>query len=498
VNILLSSICLESGTDIQLALYYLKAFLLKGRARLQISPAVKIQTFTENEKSARILKKILAQKPDVIGFSCYLWNIEKTLRVCRALKKKDPKPVIVLGGPEVTPRAEEILGKENAVDIVVRGEGEQGFAECVDRISAGSEGLSGVKGISFRQQGKVIHNLDRPQMYDLGVIPSPYLTGIMDLTDKNIVDVPIETARGCSSRCGYCYYHKNFPRVRFFPISRIEKELKLILSRKPREVYLMDATFNSHPARAKEVLKLFIKYNRGSCLHVELKAELIDEDMAALLHAAQAYNIEIGIQSIHSITLRAVNRRFNKNMFKRGIHLLNKHKLFYEIQLIDALPFQSYEALKRSLDWLYDLHPAKVAIFRLCLLPGTSLRLAARRYGIVYSPVAPYKATRSISMSASEVLKIERLRYALGRLYDSQVFQNTLYALKQKAGIRISDVLDDWIGWFSRLPRHNMITPDGLNKRLPIFLKYECRKHGVSGLFEELLPGLLKDLSGSD
>ena len=178
-----------------------------------------------------------------------------------------------------------------------------------------------------------------------------------------------------------------FPVVRFFPLSRVEKELKLILSRKPREVYLMDATFNSHPARAKKVLKLFIKYNRGSCLHVELKAELVDEEMARLLRAAQAFNIEIGIQSIHSKTLRAVNRRFNKKMFKRGIRLLNKYGLFYEIQLIDALPFQSYAALKRSLDWLYDLHPVKVAIFRLCLLPGTSLRLAARRYGIVYSPV---------------------------------------------------------------------------------------------------------------
>jgi radical SAM superfamily enzyme YgiQ (UPF0313 family) len=491
----LSSICLESGTDIQLALYYLKSFLLKERIPRQIPPAVKIQTFNENKKDAFILKKILAQKPDVIGFSCYLWNIEKTLRVCRALKKNDPKPVIVLGGPEVTPRAEDILERERAIDIVVRGEGEQGFAECADRIAAGSNDLSGVKGISFRQQGKVIRNPDRPQMDDLGVIPSPYLTGIMDLADKNIVDVPLETARGCSYRCGYCYYHKNFPRVRFFSLSRIEKELKLILSRKPREVYLMDATFNSHPARAKEVLKLFIKYNRGSCLHVELKAELVDEEMAALLHAAQAYNIEIGIQSIHTKTLRVVNRRFNKKMFKRGISLLNKHKLFYEIQLIDALPFQSYAALKRSLDWLYDLHPAKIAIFRLCLLPGTSLRFAARRYGIAYSPSAPYKATRSNAMSASEVLKIERLRYALGRVYDSQVFQNTLYAFKQKAGIRISDVLDDWIVWYSRLPGHDRITPDGLNKRLPVFLKYVCQKRGVSNLFQELLPGLLKDLS---
>ena len=495
MKILLSSICLESGTDIQLALYYLKGYLLYNHPKLKSAYSVQIKTFNENRNVPYIVRAILRQNPGIVGFSCYLWNIDKTLSVCRGLKIKKPELVIVLGGPEVTPRAGEILENEKAVDIVVRGEGESTFAGCVDHIAGRRADLSGIQGISFRQRGRAVNNPDRPQMDDLSKVPSPYLTGVMDLADKNIVDVPIETTRGCSYRCGYCYYHKNFPRVRFFPLSRIERELKAILSRKPREVYLMDATFNSHPARAKEVLKLFIKYNRGSCLHVELKAELVDEEMAALLRAAQAFNIEIGIQSVQAKTLKAVNRRFNKKMFKRGIRLLNKYGLFYEIQLIDALPFQSYAALKRSLDWLYDLRPVKVAIFRLCLLPGTSLRLAARRYGITYSPAAPYKATSSNAMSSREVLKVERLRDALGRLYDSQVFQNTLYALKRKAGIRVSDVFDDWIAWIGLLPGYRRITPDGFNRRLPVFLKYLCRKRGVPALYPALLAGLLENLS---
>ncbi|MFA5100038.1 MAG: DUF4080 domain-containing protein, partial [Candidatus Omnitrophota bacterium] len=509
-------ICLESGTDIQLALYYLKGYLLHKRFLRKPACNIQIKTFNEICGVSNIVRAILRQKPALVGFSCYLWNIEKTLRVCRELKENDPTLVVVLGGPEVSPRAEEILKKYRFIDIIVRGEGEETFAQCIDRI-ANKAGLSGVEGISFRQQGpaarnsvrpqervarnrgrpqeRVISNPDRMQMKRLTGIPSPYLSGLLDPGGKDIVDVPLETTRGCSSRCGYCYYHKNFSRVRFFPLARVENELKLILSRKPREVYLMDATFNSHPARAKKILKFFIKYNRGSCLHVELKAEFVDEEMARLLRAAQAFNIEIGIQSIHAKTLRAVNRRFNKKMFARGIRLLNKYGLFYEIQLIDALPFQSYVDLKRSLDWLYGLHPVKVAIFRLCLLPGTSLRLAARRFGIVYTAIAPYNAIRSNAMSAGEVLRIERLRDALGRLYDSQVFQNTLYALEQKGRIRISDVFDGWISWFNSLPSHNRITPDGLNRMLPVFLRYVCRSHGISCLYPELLPGLLKDLS---
>jgi radical SAM superfamily enzyme YgiQ (UPF0313 family) len=495
VKILLSSICLESGTDIQLALYYLKGYLLYKHSSSRLPYSIQIKSFYEYQDVPYIVRTILRQNARIAGFSCYVWNIEQTLRVCRELKKKDPKLVVVLGGPEVTPRAGEILDKENAIDIVVRGEGEEAFAQCVERIARHGADLSGVKGVSFRHQGRVINNPDRPQMNDLSRIPSPYLSGIMDLRDKNIVDVPLETSRGCVYRCHYCYYHKNFPRVRAFPISRIEKELIVILSRKPREVYLMDATFNSNTVRAKKVLKLFIKYNRGSCLHVELKAELVDDEMAGLLRKAQAFNIEIGIQSTNAKTLKAVNRGFNKKMFERGIGLLNKYGLFYEIQLIGALPYQTYDSLKRSLDWLYGLHPVKVVVFPLAMLPGTTLRQAAGRYGIEYSSRAPYNAYKSNAMSCADVKRVERLRFAMERLYDSQVFQNTLYELKKKAGIRISDVFEDWIEWFSRLPGRHRITPDGLNGRLPVFLKYACRKHGASRPYPYFLQGLLKNLS---
>jgi radical SAM superfamily enzyme YgiQ (UPF0313 family) len=480
VKILLSSICPESGTDIQLALYYLKGFLLQQAVLKQSLSAVHIRVFNEIQTPAYISNKILVLKPDVAGFSCYLWNIEKTLAVCRLLKKRAPQIVIVLGGPEVTPRPQEILEKEAAVDIVVRGEGEASFAACVDRVARNSSDFSGIRGISFRQQGKAVNNPDRPQISRLGAIPSPYLSGLADLRDRNIVDVPLETMRGCSSQCRYCFYHKNFPRVRFFPLARVEKELTRILLRRPHEVYLMDATFNAYPARAKKILKIFIRHNRGSNLHVELKAELIDEEMVKLLRKARAFNIEIGIQSTNPQTLKAINRQFDKKRFEKGIRLLNTYGLLYEIQLIDALPYQSYNDLKDSLDWLYSLHPVKVIIFRLAILPGTELRKDAKRYGIEYGRKAPYNAYQSSVMSREEVLKVERLRSAMERLYDSQVFQAALYALKEKHGLRISDILDDWIAWQSRLRGARRITPEGFNRRLHAFSAYVCRRRRIS------------------
>lgn len=492
MKILLSSICLETGTDIQLSLYYLKSYLL--RKQKKETPRILIRVFNEGQKDSDIVAAIIKSSPGMVAFSCYVWNIRKILRVCYLLKQMNPSVKVVLGGPEASPCAEEILAGNKCIDFVVRGEGEVTFAELADTVSLGRQDFAFIKGLSFRTSKVIIHNLDRPHLVDLEMIPSPFLSGLVNLKDKNIVDVPLETTRGCMFRCHYCYYHKNFPKVRYFSLSRVERELKLILSHKPHEVYLMDATFNANPARAKKILRMFIKYNKGANLHVELKAELVDEEMARLLWRAKAYNIEIGIQSTNQKTLVAINRSFQKEKFARGIGFLNRYKLYYEIQLIDALPYQSYRDLLKSLDWLYALHPAKVIIFRLAMLPGTVLRQRAADYGIRYHRTAPYNASASNMMTRFDMQRIERLRFAMDRVYDSGVFQKTLYALESQGRLSMSEVLEDWVRWEHKFKKHGYEYVEFLNKKLPDFLKYYCRLRGKMHQYNVLLPGLRKSL----
>ncbi|HOW42362.1 MAG TPA: cobalamin-dependent protein [Candidatus Omnitrophota bacterium] len=495
MKILLSSICLETGTDLQLALYYLKGYLLKRRFPGLSAAHVAIRVFNERASLPAVARTILEYKPGIVGFSCYLWNIAAILKLCRLLKRRAPQMKIVLGGPEASPRAREILEREKTVDAVVRGEGEAAFAELVEAFCRDERALVQVQGISFRRGAGIISTPDRRTIVSLGAIPSPYLSGLVDLKDRNIIDVPLETTRGCALRCGYCYYHKNFPAVRHFPLRRVERELKLILSRQPREVYVMDATFNADRRRAMTILELFRKYNRSSTLHVELMAELVDEPMARALARARALNIEIGLQSVNPRTLKALHRPFNKERFAGGIELLNAHKLIYEIQLIDALPYQTYAHLMEALDWLYALHPARVVILRLAVLAGTALRQQAAAFGIEHSAQAPYYARKSRVMSAADMQKLERLRFAMERLYDSQVFQKTLYALKDAAGLKISSVLESWITWESRIRRRGFDYPLQLNRKLPEFLEFLLRRQNKMRFFEPLVTGLRRELA---
>jgi hypothetical protein len=190
-----------------------------------------------------------------------------------------------------------------------------------------------------------------------------------------------------------------------------------------------------------------------------------------------------------------MNRCFNREKFKKGIRLLNKYNLFYEIQLIDALPFQSYADLLRSLDWLYAMRPARVTIFQLAMLPGTALRERARSYGIIYDRRPPYYARKSFAMAGREVLKVGALRFAMERLYDSHVFQETFFGLKSKGEIKYSEIFEDWVRWEKRFKRRCRDYPVFLNRHSPEFLEYTCRRRGKLAVFKKLLPVLKNTLA---
>lgn len=476
---------------IQLALYYLKAYVKKYGNYRPSELSIDIEIFPPHAETPSIAKDIIDKHPDIVGFSGYIWNIQKILKTASILKKYNPKIKIILGGPEVSPRPGEVLKQERPIDIVVRGEGEETFLELIKSFIHQQTELSAIKGISYRnQRQEIFTNPDRPLIDDLNLIPSPYLEGLIDL--KKVTMAPTETMRGCYYRCNYCYYHKEFNKLRFFSLDRIEAELKYILGKEAADVYLMDPTFNTASRRAKDILRIFIKYNKRSRLHVELRIELLDEEMAELLRQAKANFIEIGIQSINSKVLRLVNRTaLKRNVLEKNLKLLNKKNLFFQVHLIDGLPAHTYSDIKKSLDWLFKFHPAQVLIMKLMLLPGTYLRQNAQRLGIKYYPNPPYYFYKSATLSKYDLKRIEKLRYAMSLLYDCGLLRNGMYLLKDKLKINFSDIFEEWINWINKPLRY---TKRSLPKQTPRFVKYLCNKYKDYALYNIIYPTIKNDL----
>lgn len=196
-----------------LALGYLKAYALKdnfikGNSEIEI-----IDFDTEMLNVQQVVYYLSQMRPDIIGFSCYCWNIDKVLDTSRIIKTLYPEIQIVFGGPEVGPVGMKYLTENTFIDVVIKGEGEITFAELLKHY-LGRGGLAEIAGISYRIDDRIHENPERPPIEDLSEIPSPYLEGILAPRDKVTY---IETYRGCMFKCHYCFEGKHLPKLRFFP-----------------------------------------------------------------------------------------------------------------------------------------------------------------------------------------------------------------------------------------------------------------------------------------
>lgn len=449
-NILLTTICPGEIRNIQLALYYLKAYFIRNSAESN-SVNIHILSFLPSDRIESIIYQINKKKPHIIGFSCYVWNITNILKIARYIKEHLPNVKIVFGGPEVSPRAFKLIKNYKFIDIVVIGEGEETFKELLELWLNNKCDLNTVDGIVSRKEDKVLINNRRLPIPNLDEIPSPYLGKFIDDKDlKSNRSIPLETMRGCVYKCHYCYYHKEFSNIRYFSLWRVERELKYLLKKEPREIYLMDPTFNINAKRAKQILKLFIKYNKKTNLHVELKAELLDKEMIELLYQAKTNHIEIGVQSTNRKTLKLINRQFDAVSFKKNILLLNKKKIVYEIQLIDGLPGDNYKSLKKSIDWLFALRPPQIKIMRFMLLPGTYLRQQAKVFKIKYNLYPPYYSIKSDTFSREDLIRVGDLRKTIRFLYNGTFFKNFIFAMVEKLGLKFSTIFEEWNSWMKK------------------------------------------------
>jgi hypothetical protein len=157
-----------------LALLYLKAYVVE-RLGLRADD-VAILEFPADTTSGEIAAAVLAPAPDVVGLSCYVWNVRTLAAACREIKARRPGARVVLGGPEVGPVASRVLEAHRAVDVVVRSEGERPFAELVKRWIAGA-GIDGVEGVAFRRDDSVHETADAQILTDLNQLPSLWRKG---------------------------------------------------------------------------------------------------------------------------------------------------------------------------------------------------------------------------------------------------------------------------------------------------------------------------------
>jgi len=393
--------------NVPLAAAYLKLYAQRVKniaAEIELLPS----SLADGWGDAAILREITDRRPDVLGLSCYLWNVERSLFLAQQVKRRLPHVRVVVGGPEITPDNAWVL-EHPAVDYAVMGEGEQTFAELLRYLTETSEGKTSDPVIAglWNGRNRAIPP-PRRQLAHLNDVGRVYLEGVLDPAPYD--SLFLETIRGCVFKCGFCFYPKSFDRLAYLDDDLAAANLALARRAGVSEVFLLDPTLNQR-RDFTEFLKLLVAGNsdRSFTYSAELRAEGIRAEHARLMADAGFAEVELGLQSIDRTAQTLMHRTVNLPAFERGVRAMLEAGIRARVDLIVGLPGDTADSVRRGLDYLANSRLyTEIQVFRLAVLPGTDFRRRHRELGLEFQPHPPYHVLRTPTLSSDEISDLMR------------------------------------------------------------------------------------------
>lgn len=404
-----------------LALRYLSRFQNNNQKH-----HVETMEFTINQRLDFIAEELFRKQPDVVLFSCYIWNVEMLRQLCPILKKIMPDCVIGFGGPEVSYESETFLGENPAVDFVMRGEGELVFTKYLEHLDAGNPATLGeIESLTYRQNGEIFST---PQMHpmDLALLPFPYEDDFSDVQNQIIY---YESSRGCPYHCGYCLSSVE-NGVRFVPLDKVLPDLQKFLDKNVPQVKFIDRTFNCRKSHAMAIWKYLHEHDNGvTNFHFEITADLIDQETIDFLKTVRKglFQFEIGVQSTNPQTIRAINRNVDFAALSEIVQQIKDGgNIHQHLDLIAGLPYEDYDSFGRSFNDVYALHPEQLQLGFLKVLKGSMLHQKQKEFEIVYHDTAPYEVLTTHELPYADTLRLKYVEEMVETYYNSGRFLHTL------------------------------------------------------------------------
>jgi len=446
----------------------------------------KLTEYSINDNILSAERDIILSKPDIIAFSCYIWNIEFILKLAADVKKALPHTVIVFGGPEVSFDAVQILDKYPFVDYVVKGEGEISFPALISYLCKTSSLPE--NGIAYRNNGEIC---DTPPavLPDFSLIPFPYSEEIINELNGRIIYY--ESSRGCPYSCKYCLSGEK-GRVRFKNVADVKRDLKFFSDCKVTLVKFVDRTFNADRRRAREIWEYIASLNTETRFHMEITGELLDDETLELLKRVNPKNLqfEIGVQSTNPQTLSAIDRACHTDiLFSNISRLLLETDIHIHLDLIAGLPFENFDSFRTSFNDVLSLNPHVLQLGFLKLLKGSAMRVEADVHGMIYRDYSPYEIISNKYISADEVLFLKDVDYVFDKFYNSASFNKTFDYLFSVYSDKFS-VFSDIVNFF----REKSYINASFSKQRLYDVLYECFSHHGSAFEEALRYDLIDSL----
>lgn len=407
-----------------LAVYSLRAYAKVFQEQIEIGE------YTINNRVDYILEQIYKAKPDVLCFSCYIWNIGYVEDLITEYHKLCPEVPIWVGGPEVSYEVETFLEEHPQVTGVMIGEGERTFQQLCEYYVNQNGTLKELNGIAYKDpvSGEVIFTQPQEPM-NMSDIPFCY-DHIENFENRIIY---YESSRGCPFNCSYCLSSID-KKLRFRDTELVKKELAFFIEKKVPQVKFVDRTFNCKHDHAMEIWRFVKEHDNGiTNFHFEISADLLNEEELALIHDMRPglLQLEIGVQSTNEPTIREIHRTMKLELLKDIVRKIQSGGNIHEhLDLIAGLPYEDYAAFAKSFDEIYELKPNQLQLGFLKVLKGSYMYEHAAEYEIVYHEKTPYEVMKTKWLSFDDILKIKQVEEMLEVYYNSGQFEITMKVLE--------------------------------------------------------------------
>lgn len=398
-----------------LAIRYLKAYTAPMEYECSILE------FSINDRKERILERILIEKPQVVAFSCYIWNIEYVNNLAEHIKLIYPSIEILYGGPEVSYDSNSFL-ENSSGDYVIEGEGEETYKEFIE-YKLNKRAKNSIKGLYFKVGNSIMFGGKR-ELMDINKVVFPY--NDEDNLDNKIVYY--EASRGCPFSCKYCL-SSTIHGVRFLNLERVKSELAFLMRKNVRLIKFVDRTFNCNTKMAMEIWNFIINADTNTAFHFEISADLLSKEEIELLRKAPKGRIqfEVGVQTTNNEVLRNIDRHVTYEHIREKVSEIKKcNNIKQHLDLIAGLPGEDFVSFKNSFNDVYKTEPEEIQMGFLKLLKGSSMRNEAEKWGMVYSPFPPYEIFKTNSISYNELMKLKKIEEVVDKYYNSQKFNSIL------------------------------------------------------------------------
>ena len=356
---------------IPLGIAYLGAVLEKNGYSVDVIDCQAQRLTTSDFK-----REIGKHQPDVVGITSTTLTYKSALRITETAKQVHPDCMTILGGCHATFWDDKALEECPQLDMIVRKEGEYTLLEIMNRLKR-NKGVDNVLGTTFRKNGDIIRNADRPYIENLDELPFPahHILPLRRLRKQGKVIFPLTTSRGCVYWCNFCTAVRMFGRkFRMRSPKNVVDEMQFLTEKHgASQLTFYDDAFTVDQSRVEKICEGIQNRRLKVEWDCESRVDMVTRGLLKKMKKAGCIAVWFGVESGSQNVLNSMDKSINLAQTRRAFKWANEAGLMTVASVILGFPGETKDTALQTVKFVEELKPNDVGYYIATPYPGTPM-----------------------------------------------------------------------------------------------------------------------------